>query len=285
MTEPSRHAKHLISGSKPRRMIRTRLALFVSLLFGAISLFIFYYLPHTLEQHALMATADKAQSIATITAYNLSAAVVFGDVKEADEVFRSVLQSGGVMYLVVRDESGKTFDAYFSGEAGEDAYNEQMTNGHLSANGTVFHASAPILHDGKKIGTLMLGISLRSLRDEIHKSGLTIALLSCLLFVLSIVVVYAVTTFATEPLSDIVETVEQIALGDLSRRAPVAANDEVGHLASSFNLMVDHLTEAQVLLEHANKNLELRVEERTQALQREIEERQQAEEALRDSEE
>ncbi len=285
MTREFPYRENSIPGPKPRRAIRIRLALFVSLLLGTISLFIFYYLPYTLEQQALHAIADKAQSIASMTAYNISPALFFGDVKAADEAFHSALQSGDVVYIVARDESGKAFDAHFNGKAGEEAYHEYTSSGHVSADGTVFSTSAPILHNGKKLGTLILGISLNSLKKEIHDSRAAIAILSLVLFIISILVVFTIITITTKPLSDIVETVEQIASGDLSRRAPVATTDEIGHLASSFNLMVDHLTDAQAALEKANKNLEHRVEERTKALQREIIEREQAEEALRASEE
>ncbi len=285
MIRKSQHAENLFPGSKPRRTIRTRLALFVSLVLGAISLSIFYYLPHTLEQQALHAIADKAQSIAGMTAYNISPALFFGDVKAADEAFRSALQSQDVVYIAARDESGKTFDVRFNGKAGEDAYNDHTMRDSISADGMVFRSSAPILHNGKNIGTLVLGISLSGLRKEIHDSRTTLALLSFILFITSILVVFTIIAITTKPLSDIVETVKQIASGNLSRRAPVVTTDEIGHLASSFNLMVDHLADAQAELEIANKNLEQRVEERTEALQREIVERQQAEEALRASEE
>ena len=36
---------------------------------------------------------------------------------------------------------------------------------------------------------------------------------------------------------------EQIGAGDLSHRAPVARRDEIGQLASGFNLMVEHLVD------------------------------------------
>jgi signal transduction histidine kinase len=80
------------------------------------------------------------------------------------------------------------------------------------------------------------------------------------------------------------DTVEQIARGDLERRAEVVTNDEIGDLARSFNTMVGTLQLAQHQLEDLNRALEHRVEERTVALLDEIEERKRIETALRSSE-
>jgi PAS domain S-box-containing protein len=82
-----------------------------------------------------------------------------------------------------------------------------------------------------------------------------------------------------------VDTVENITNGNLSRRAEVISEDEVGNLAKSFNVMVDRLQSAYIDLENLNKDLEHRVEERTRELGKEIEARKRTEEWLRASEE
>ena len=92
------------------------------------------------------------------------------------------------------------------------------------------------------------------------------------------VAVFGISTVITGPLSQIVGTVEQISRGDLSRRAPVSSRDEVGHPASSFNLMVDRLQSVYSELEYINQNLEKRVHERTTDLQKEIDDHKRTEE-------
>lgn len=63
-----------------------------------------------------------------------------------------------------------------------------------------------------------------------------------------------------------VNTVEKIRAGNLSKRAEVISNDEIGYLSKSFNAMVDRIEDSNIELETINKNLELRVEERTKEL-------------------
>lgn len=87
--------------------------------------------------------------------------------------------------------------------------------------------------------------------------NLGLASLGVLVAVLTSVVA---TRPVTRPLVQLVETATEIAAGDLSRRALVQTQDEVGELASAFNQMTDQL---QDLINH----LEQRVSERTSALE------------------
>jgi PAS domain S-box-containing protein len=75
-------------------------------------------------------------------------------------------------------------------------------------------------------------------------------------FLLAALAVFALSTLITGPLQRIVDTTEEIAAGDFSRRALVEGDDEVSHLARSFNRMVERI-------EGWNASLESRVAERT----------------------
>lgn len=88
----------------------------------------------------------------------------------------------------------------------------------------------------------------------------------------------------TIPIRNLAQVAEQFTTGDLTVRAPVGSNDEIGFLARSFNKMADELA-------HVFADLEARVANRTQALRqtnekltREVAERLAVEAALKESE-
>jgi GAF domain-containing protein/HAMP domain-containing protein len=103
-------------------------------------------------------------------------------------------------------------------------------------------------------------VTLRSeIEQEISQTIRNVAFILILLFAGALVASLAVGQFITRPLKRLTETVEEIALGNLTSRANVESGDESGILARSFNAMADRLTETL-------QGLESRIAERTNEL-------------------
>jgi len=261
--------------------IRTKLAVLITLIIGVISLFIFAFFPARLEYQATRSIIAKAHSIAGMTAYSVSPALYFEDVESIREVFKSTRQNKDVIYIMVLDKAGNIIASYDEERALEHDYLKGHGNEVLSCDGSVYRLVAPIIHNDGEIGTLCLGLSLKDLTRSVRKSRIVIALVSLAIFLIGIVAAFGVSTVITSPLRQIVGTVEQIAGGDLSKRAVVKSWDEVGNLAASFNKMLANLEIAYSKLENVNT----RLAERADELCHEIEERKQVETALKESEE
>jgi nitrogen fixation/metabolism regulation signal transduction histidine kinase len=71
----------------------------------------------------------------------------------------------------------------------------------------------------------------------------------------------------TKPLEQLSNATRDIARGNLDLRVKAHTRDEVGELATSFNVMVERLKESRQEIEEWNRTLEQRVEERTRSLQ------------------
>lgn len=69
------------------------------------------------------------------------------------------------------------------------------------------------------------------------------------------------------PIKDLTRSAQQLAKGNLTRRAEVRSSDEIGRLARSFNFMAESLEERSQQLTSLNKNLEEKVRARTRALE------------------
>lgn len=267
--------------------IRLKLAIVITLLIGLISGFIFLYFPDRLEQKQLETIEAKAKSISDMAAFSISSALQYSDTQSIKEAFDATKQNRSLVYIAVTDDSNRVvesfkdygaFKGYFAGTGG----NFQTHVG--SQIGDIYRVTTTIKSDSQQVGKLFLGFSLKEMRREVKRTQTTIALVCIVLFLIGMFLVFGISTLITNPLRSIVKTVEQIAKGDLTKRAPVSANDEVGQLAKSFNLMVDNLQRAYLKLEDMNRNLESRVEERTKELQLEVNEHKQTEVALRESE-
>ncbi len=264
--------------------IRKKIIVIFSLLISIISVFILVYFPTQQEKKSISALDDKAQSIAKLLAFNISPALYFDDRENINEIFNSTRQHKDVVYLVVTDNFGKIVTATDQKLADQVDFLHCEKN-HIFRDGMVFKTKTSILNNGVQIGTLFMGLSLQELRVEISRSQTTIALVSFLILVLGFLTVISLSIVLTTPLKQMVRTFELVSQGDLTQRAMITSKDEVGHLADSFNKMVQNMESAYSELENINQNLEQRVVERTKELQQEINERIRIEEEIRHSEE
>lgn len=240
--------------------VRTKLVLLISVLIGCIALFISVYFPARMETQARAGLRSRAESIARMTAFGISSGLFFEDRQAVEEALQGARRNPELVYAAVRDFRGAEFAELLPSES----------PGHEPEPGDdadeIYEATAPVVHNGARIGEVSLGFSLSDLKVEISETRRDIAMLSLMIFVAGIAGVIVVSTFITGPLSRMAAAVNLIEAGDLTQRADVSSGDEVGRLAGSFNTMISH------------------IQERTERLRLEIDERRRTEDALRQSE-
>lgn len=265
--------------------LRKKFIFVFTLYVGLISAFIYFYFPLKQEKQALVFAADKARSIAGMTAFNVSSILVFEDREDMKKILDSVKQNPDIVYLVVLDSKGDIFSVLNHEAAVNADFKFMAREEPVSADGSIYRTSAPIIHNNGQIGQLFLGMSLENIHIQVARSKQTITMVSLVIFILGALAVFLISVVITNPLKKMVHTIEEISTGDLSKRVFISANDEVGRLADSFNAMVAKLENSSRELKQVNDELESKVMTRTKKLQIEVNERFLAQEALKKSEE
>lgn len=249
-----------------------------------ISLALFLIAPYWYREHTLRDIQNKAGAISRIASYSLAPAVVFEDAQSMQEVLNSLSQNEEINYILVFDRDGRELSRFTRpGISTPDPF--ELKNQGYSADRQTWNVYSEIKHEDKVIGHLAIGFSLVEVYAQINRIRRLIALASIIMFGLGLLIIYLLSLLTTRPLRQMTRTVRQIAEGDLSQRAPVTSSDEVGLLASSFNLMVDKLKQTLDHLQEARENLEKRVEERTAELKEQMEQKEAIARKLRESEE
>jgi two-component system NtrC family sensor kinase len=119
---------------------------------------------------------------------------------------------------------------------------------------------------GRIIGILYVGMLEKPYLDTAARVTRTFALIAALSVAFLFILLYLSTTRIIRPLQRMAVAAREISRGDLSHEVEVSSRDEIGELADSFNLMTDHLREANAKLVDWGRTLEKKVEERTQEL-------------------
>jgi signal transduction histidine kinase len=110
----------------------------------------------------------------------------------------------------------------------------------VSATATLPNPSGPAFS-----GTIIVGINVTSVYKTIGELTLVDVIISCVLLLVLGVLAIAVISASMRPLTDIEQTAQAIAAGDLTRRVPDRdPRTEVGRLGRSLNTMLSHVEAA-----------------------------------------
>jgi diguanylate cyclase (GGDEF)-like protein/PAS domain S-box-containing protein len=264
-----------------RLSIRTKIAVVMTSLLAIVSLAVYLYFPEQLHRQMVDSVRRKAAALTGMAAFSVAQGLHGKNQAAVAAAMTGLRGNPDFVYLVLVDARGQVFASVNDLVAGN--YKEVLMTpvaapqrvlqggqryvrpstvkiaGGVTPDGEIYQTTAPVQYQGRTIGRLYLGMSLAEANADAAHSRAAIALVTLAAFLIGTLAVVALSTVITGPLQRIVETSEEIAAGDFSKRAAVTTKDEVGHLARAFNRMVERL-------EEWNRTLETRVAERTSEL-------------------
>lgn len=273
-----------------RLSIRTKIAVVMTSLLAIVSIAIYLYFPARLHRQMVESVTQKAAALTGMAAFSVAEGLQERNQPKVAAALAGIRSNPDLVYLLLLDERGQVFASYNDRIARDAQYErivmqpvERTRNvlqageryvrpasrsvaGGMTADGALYQSMAPVQHRGHPIGRLYAGMSLDAANADAARGRATIALITAIAFLLGTLAVFALSTVITGPLQRIVDTTEDIAAGDFTKRAAVTSSDEVGHLARAFNGMVERVAGAYAQLEEGNRTLESRVRERTREL-------------------
>ncbi|MBI5493321.1 MAG: HAMP domain-containing protein [Deltaproteobacteria bacterium] len=214
------------------------------------------------ENSAVYSKAREAGSIARFASLSSRLAAPLNDPSAPVRSIGAVLKGYGVSDFRVVDASGKVLskEGVLPIEAGERLpYAGDMTIrkagvGFLKGPGEALLITAPLSAPGR--ATLEFSMPLGGIKEEMAGIKRFLLLYAALDSVVIIVFgVFFLSRSIVSPISKLTDAAMRISGGDLSERAEVAADNEIGSLASSFNIMADRLEDEIKSLERVNKEL------------------------------
>ena len=186
---------------------------------------------------------QKAQVVARIAAQSASVGLVFDDVDSVKSELKVVEVSPDVVFAAVFRRDGNLFAAY--GEPPEE-YTE-LAKAHFTSEDVALEERtadhrllvfAPLVQEGQRLGTLMLGVSLDALQQDVRNSWLLGGLWGLIGLLAGSVLFYVLASRITGSLAVAVEAANRLARGDLTTQIQVKGDDETGQLLEAMQTMV-----------------------------------------------
>ena len=186
---------------------------------------------------------QKAAVVARIAAQSASVGLVFDDVESVESELEVVEVSPDVRFAAVYRPDGTLFTSHGDVPA---AYAE-IAKRHFTANQVVMReverdqrllVFAPITQDRQRLGTLMLGVSLDALADDVRASWLVGLGWGLAGLVAGTIIFYFLASRITSTLAVAVEAANRLASGDLTTEIQLRGGDETGQLLEAMRTMV-----------------------------------------------
>ncbi|HXL46442.1 MAG TPA: HAMP domain-containing protein, partial [Candidatus Binatia bacterium] len=130
-----------------------------------------------------------------------------------------------------------------------------------TASEAVYDFAVPVLVDGRKWGTVRLGLSKRRMDAELQRTRLELGALTLVTLLLGSAAAALVARRIARPVQQLAEGAAAISRGELNQRIEPSTGDEIGRLAAAFNHMAAELLHQRTALEEAHAGLRRQFEE------------------------
>ena len=181
---------------------------------------------------------------------------------EADVVYALVLDADG--RVAAHSSHPERVGAVLEGpahrraaRAGELLVQETVT----SRGEAIYDFALPVQVEGRKWGTIRVGLSKRRMEAEIGKTRVELGALTLVVLLLGGLAAALMARRIARPVQRLAEGAVAISRGELAQRIEPTTADEIGRLAAAFNHMAVQLVQQRGALEETNAELQRHVVE------------------------
>jgi PAS domain S-box-containing protein len=203
-------------------------------------------------------TLGQLSTLGEVIAANSTAAVAFGNERDAGEILAALKAERHIVAAGLYDRDGKLFSRY-PAHLSADAFPAAPERDGYRFDSSHLAGFQPVAQVGnKRLGTLYLKSDMGAMYERFRLySGIVAAVV-----VASLLVAFMVSTglqrHISEPILTLATTAHAIAdRGDYSVRATKGAEDEVGLLTDAFNQMLTRIDEQDRALRESEERLNL----------------------------
>lgn len=216
------------------------------------------------ERGEILARSLAATSHGALLLYNFTALEqnVARIAAEADVVYALVLDGDG--QVAAHSRHPEYVGIRLPGDAerrAADATGLLAQETHTRRGEAIYDVAVPVMVEGRKWGTVRVGVSKRRMEAEIRRTRWELGLLAALTLVIAGVAADVFARRMARPVRQLAAGAAAISRGEIPPRIEPTTHDEIGALAAAFNHMATELTQQRTAVERANGELRARFEE------------------------
>lgn len=255
--------------------LQTRLMAAATLCVSLVMSGLTFWAVNTIQQDARFNDTRFGRDLGLLLAANVAPQVADNNLTEVAQFSRRFYDStSSVRYMLYADEGGNIFlgipfsetpirnsltiqrkiqlpEEYTQSVAAADFTSSPLVRQHLTPNGEITDVFVPLVHEGKYLGVLAIGINPNPI--IVASSNLTRDVTIAVFITIWVMVILGAVFNAltiTQPIKELLFGVKNIAAGNFQQRIDLPLGGELGELISNFNEMAEKLSR------YAEQNIE-----------------------------
>jgi len=202
--------------------------------------FVLWFAPRQAEQLALQGLEQRVRQTAQVIAIQLSPALDFQDVRAIEQISTSLRNtSPDLIRIEVADASGITLFTFDRGVQNQ------------------FEVQAAVYTpDGRRVGTLLLGVHLDPVSSQIQALRVALLLAGGMILLLSLLFTQISARWLTRSLREVQRVALAVSKGDYSHRTNLKGLSEAEQVGEAFDVMMDSLEQTYEELKEKSREAE-----------------------------
>jgi len=196
------------------------------------------------DRHQEITTvSEDMRMLASIIANRSTAALIFGDARQAESNLKALGENPNVVMACIYDSGNEVFSYYHFTHLDQQPCPQKPERSALTIDSTI-EIYEPIELDNLLIGTLYMSVSLDWLSERWRDQITYILFVVFMVFVASILIAKYLQLLLVRPIKQIATTARNITENkDYSLRAKKGVKDELGDMVDVFNTMLSKIEE------------------------------------------
>ena len=222
--------------------IRFKVVAASSSLVLVITVFIFLFYPARQERASIAAMKNHAEQAASMVALGVGLGLERNDFTMIADAVGWAKQDSALAYLAAVDTAGDVFASYNPRHLRVDV--AAAARAGMSESDGLLKTSVPVAFQGRKLGALVLGLSLDAMNRQIASDRRTALAVCGVLVVLGTLASFVFASHITKPIVLLRNAADRMAGGDYDVMVAVGSHDEVGALSEAFGIMSQRVRDA-----------------------------------------
>ncbi|MBL4656203.1 MAG: PAS domain S-box protein [Bacteroidia bacterium] len=203
---------------------------------------------------------DELSSLTQVLGDNSISTLVFNDNVEANKILSSLIHESDIVNAYILDEHGNLFAQYNKAGYEKYAFSKIKPDSYIINEGFIIISHNLVFNDNN-IGTILLRSNMERIESVTMDNIKVITLVIFAVIIFTFLLSSFMQKTISNPIKNLADFMQSISkTTDYSQRIETTRSDEIGHLTSSFNHMLQEIQIKETALKHSEERFRKIVE-------------------------